>query len=99
MRELVDPEAAAGAARALGVVEYEIIGRDVPVDEVMRRAAQPAVEPLRLGLARAFGDVDPQQPVAHEQRAGDPCLDGLLVLGADHEPVHHRVDVPHLRFI
>ena len=60
----------------------------------MRRAAEPAIEPVRLRFAHAFDDVRLQQRVADQQRAGDPRFDRLLVLAADHEPVHYRVDVP-----
>ena len=71
MRQLVDAEAAARAAGALGIVEHEVLGLDVAVDEVVRRAAQRRVEPLRLRLARAFDDLHLQQPVADQQRGGD----------------------------
>ena len=93
MRQLVDAQAAAGAAGALRVVEHEVLGLDVAVDEVVRLAAQPAIEPLRLRLARALDDVHLEQAVAHQQRGGDPGLDRLLVLAAHHEAVHHRVHV------
>ena len=90
VRQLVDAEAAAGPAGALRIVEHEVLGPDVAVDEVVRRAAQRLVEPLGLGLARALDDVDLQQPVADEQRRGDPGLDRLLVLAADDEAGRRR---------
>ena len=99
VRQLVDPEAAAGAAGALRVVEHEVLGLYVAIDEVVRLAAQPAIEALRLRLARAFDDVHLQQPIAHQQRGGDPRLDRLLVLAAHHEAVHHRVHVLDLGFV
>jgi hypothetical protein len=94
MRELVHAKAAARPAGALRVVEDEVLRGDVPVNEVVRRAAEPFVEPFRVRLARPLHDVGLQQPVAHQKRAGDPCLDRLLVLSAHHEPVHDGVDVP-----
>ena len=99
MRELVDPEAAAGPAGALRIVEHEVLGLDVAVDKVMRLAAQAAVEALRLRLRRAFHHLHLHQAVAHQQRGGDPRLDRLFVLAADHEAVHHRVHVADLRFV
>ena len=39
------------------------------------------------------------QAIAHEQGAGDPRLHRLFVLTADHEPVHDRIYVLHLRFV
>ena len=46
MRELVDAEPAACAARALRIVEHEVLGPDVSVDEVVRGAARVLVEAL-----------------------------------------------------
>ena len=67
MRELVDAEAAAGPAGALGIVEHEVLGLDAAVDEMMRRAAQALVEALGLGLARALDDLRPAS--AHRRPA------------------------------
>ena len=69
VRQLVDAEAAARAAGALGVVEHEVVGADVAVDEVVRRLQSALVEALGLRLARALADVDLHQPVADQQRA------------------------------
>ena len=44
VRQFVNPETAAGAAGTLGVVEHEVFGLDVAVDEMMRFAAQGAIE-------------------------------------------------------
>ena len=97
MGELVHPEAAAGAAGALRVVEHEELGADVAVDEVMRRAAQALVEPLGLGLRGALHDLRLQQAVAHQQRARDARADRLLVLPADDDAIDDRVHVLDVR--
>ena len=99
MRELVDAQAAARPAGALGVVKHEELRLDPAVNEVVRGAAQAVVEPLRLRLARPLDDADLHEPVAHEQGGGDPGLDRLLLPRADHEPVHHRVHGLDVRFV
>ena len=103
MRQLVDAEPAARAAGALRVVEDEVVGADVAVDEVMRRAAERLVEAVGVRLAGALralcDDVDLQQPVAHEERGGDARLDGLLVPASDDEAVHDGVDVADVRIV
>src|ERR1039458_5327373 len=90
---------ACDTARALRVVEHEVLGLYVAVYEVVRLAAQAAVETLRLRLAGAFDDLDLQQPIAYQQRGGDASLDRLLVLAPHHEAVHHGVHVPDLGFV
>ena len=87
--QLVDAEPAARAARALGIVEDEIVRTDVAINEVMRRTAQAAVEPRRLRLTGTLHDLHLHQTVADQQRARDPGLDRLLVTAADDEPVDH----------
>ncbi len=99
VRELVDAEAAARPAGALRIVEHEVVGADVPVDEVMRGAAEPGVQAFRLGVAGAAGHVDLHQAVADEQRATDAGPDCLLVRAADDEAIHDRVDVVNGRFV
>ena len=90
---LVDPQAATGPARALRVVEHEVIGLDIAVDQMMGRADQAAIESLGLHRARALDHLDTQQPVTHQQGTGDGGLDGFLVLPAHHHSVHHRVQL------
>ena len=51
MRELVHPEPAARAARALGIVEHEVGGPDVAVHEAVRRTRVRLVEPLARRLS------------------------------------------------
>ena len=99
VRQLVDPESAAGAAGALRVVEHEVLGLYVAVHEVLRLAAQAAIETLRLRLARAFDNLHLEQAVADQQRGGDPRLDRLFVFAAHHEAVHDGVHVLDLGFV
>ena len=99
VRELVHAQAAACPARALWVVEHEVRGPDVPVHEMVCRAAHALIETRRLRLARTFDDVQLDQAVTDEQRVGDSRLDRLLVLAADDEPVHHGVHVLDGRFV
>ncbi len=94
MRDLVDAQTAAGPAGALRIVEHEVLGLNVAVDEMMRVAAEAFVETFRFRLwPHPSATCDLHQPVAHQQRGGDSGLDGFLVLRADHEAVHHRVHV------
>ena len=95
VRQLVDAEPAAGAAGALGVVEHEVLGPDVAVDEVVRRAAQRAVEALRPArLRRALDDV---QPAAARRRRAAPRRRAALIafscLPADDDAVDDGVHV------
>ena len=76
-----------------GLLNMKYVGRDVAVDEMMRRAAEPVVEAFGFRLARALDDVDLQQAVADQERAGNPGLDRLFVLPADDEPIDDRVHV------
>ena len=99
MRELVHAKTAAGPAGALGIVEDEVGRADVSVDEVMRRAAEPAIELVGVCLARTGEHVDLYQPVADEQRRGDAGLDRLLVLPVHDEAIDDGVHVPHGRFV
>src|SRR5579872_7310968 len=46
MRELVNPEATAGPARGLRIVEHEEGGTDIAVDEPVRRGRDAAIKPL-----------------------------------------------------
>ena len=46
MRELVDAQPATRPTCALRIVEHEVVGRDVTVDEVVGPAAEPAVRRL-----------------------------------------------------
>src|SRR5262249_51826661 len=96
MRELIHAQASARAAGALRIVEYEIIGADVSIDEVMRRTAQGTVELFRLRLSGPLGDMDLQQSIANKQRACDTRLDGFFVFPTDHKPVDNGV---HLRYV
>jgi len=89
----VNAEAAAGPAGAFRIVEHEVLGLDVPIDKVVRRTAEPLVEPLALPLVRAVHDLRLEQSITEEQGRGDRGLDRLLVLSADDQPVHHRVHV------
>jgi hypothetical protein len=68
MGELVHAQPTAGAARALGIVEDEIAGPDLSVDEMVRGAAQGAIEPVGLGPAGACDEVDLQETIAADQR-------------------------------
>src|SRR6478672_11277637 len=99
MRQLVNPEAAARAARALGVVEHEVVGLDVAVHEAMRGTRERLVELLALGLRRAFHDLHLHESIAHEECRGDPCLDRLLVPATHHETVDDGIHVLHLRLV
>ena len=93
VRHLLDAEPAAGAAGALRVVEDEPVRLDVAVHEAVGLAARRPVESLGVGLARPLHDLDLHQPVADEERRGDPRLDRLLVLATDDEAVDDRVHV------
>src|SRR5580658_2165082 len=95
----MDPEAPTGPAGALGVVEHEVLGLDLAIDEVVRLAAQPTVETLRLSLARSFNDLDLEQPIADQQRSGDCRFNRFFVLVADYQAVHYRIHMLDLRFI
>src|SRR5687767_9922203 len=99
MRELVHPEPAARAARALGVVEHEVRGLDVAVYEVVRRTRERLVEPLGFRLRDTLPDLDLHEAIADEQRRRDAGLDRLLVTPPDDEPVDDRVHVLHARFV
>ncbi len=87
MRELVDAKAAARPAGALGVVEDEVLGRDVAVHEMMRGAAHVLVEPLRLRFAGASRHMHLEQSVSDQQRGRNAGPDRLLVLPADDESI------------
>jgi hypothetical protein len=63
---------------------------------MVRRAAQAAIEPFDVCLARPFDDVDLHQPVADEQRSQDPGLDRLLVQWADQKAIDDGVHDAHL---
>ena len=97
MRQLVDPEPAAGAARALRLVEDEECRADVTVDEVPCRTAERAVKPLGGLPVGAACHVHLHQAVADEQRAGDARADRLFVLAADDEAIDDDVDVADVR--
>src|SRR5260370_527247 len=82
-----------------GLFEHEVLRLDIAINEVMRFAAQPAVEPLHVCLARPLEDVYLEQPIANKQRGGDSGLDGFFMLAADHKAVHHSVHVLDLRIV
>src|SRR5438045_2950827 len=99
MSKLIYAEPAACPTGAFGIVEDEIARPNVAVDEVMRLAAQRAIELFGVGLARALQDLNLQEPVADEQRRGDRRLDGLLTLATDRQPIDDGIHVPHLRLV
>src|ERR1700692_3556403 len=99
MSELVNPKSAARSAGAFGVVEHEVFGLYVSVDETVRPAAERPVETLLLSLRDSLDDVNLHQAIAHQQSIGDTGFDGLLVFAPDFEPVDDRVHVSDFRFI
>ncbi len=99
MRDLVDPEAAAGAAGAFRIVEHEKLGLDAAVDEVVRCAAKSLVEALGLSLVSAFEYLHLHQAVADQEGRGDACLDGFFVFRGDHEAVDHGIHVADLGLV
>src|SRR5688572_24844097 len=99
MRELVDAQPTARAARALRVVELEVLGLDLAVDEVVCAAAQALVEILGFRLARAIHDVRLQQTIAYQQCSRNSGLDRLLVLAADDEAIDHGIHAPHFGLV
>ena len=94
MGQLVDAESTAGATRALGIVEDEVLGLNLAVHEMMGRAAQPAIETLTLGGTDAANDLDLEQSVSHDQRGRDRGFDRLLVLGRHDHSIDDGVHVP-----
>ncbi len=61
VRKLVDAQPATGPARTLRVVEHEVLGLYVAVNEVMRLAAESLVKPLG-----PFQNLNPNQPIAYQ---------------------------------
>ena len=99
VRELVNAKPPARAARAGRRIEDEELRLDVAVHEVVRGAAQSAIESLGVRLGRALEHVHCYEPIAHEECRRDPRLDRLLVFAVHHESVDDGVHVTHLRLV
>ena len=100
MRQLVDAEAAARAARALRIVEHEVGRADVAVDEVVRRAAAARRRTVcASALLAPLTTCTCIRPSPTSSVLAMPGLDRLLVLAADDEAIDDRVHVRDRRLV
>jgi hypothetical protein len=104
MCELVRSDTSTRAAGAFRIVEHEINGPDVAVDQTMRCARDPAESTLDGGFRGALDDVQLHQAIADQQRGENAGLDLFFLRSLYDETVHdciHFVDIRlvHLQLI